>query len=173
MTDGGGQGVSETFHDEAMRLSRLLALVDMGQSGWLPDDLTHLWQHQLHSTLAADFTEAMGTTQETAARISALGAMAQWTFDQFLGHNAPPLEALKLVKDVAKIRREQAGFPSEIATALYYAVIAVALARHGERITELDEAACRRGFQWAGQLPWLDERTRRLMETVRSNLPTI
>ena len=52
--------------------------------------------------------------------------------------------------------------PSEIAAALYYASILLARLRCSRRISELDDAAMRKGTMWIVRQPWLDDETRQL-----------
>jgi hypothetical protein len=157
--------VSEGISDEAAKWRRLLALTREDQSDWLPGDLGQIWRHQLGAPLEVELAEgfrkwAQSNDQGTAPR----------TFEDLLGHPAPPLELLRLVKNLAKERRAKPTFPSEIATALYYAAIAIAWARYEQRITELDDAALCRGLEWTIGLSWLDESTRIALKTALSRL---
>ena len=81
-------------------------------------------------------------------------------------HPSPPLELLQLAKEFAKSQRyaEEAVFPVEIASVLYYTAIVLARLRLGQRITEMDDARLRQGVQWCLQQPWIDPATRELFE---------
>jgi DNA-directed RNA polymerase specialized sigma24 family protein len=78
----------------------------------------------------------------------------------------PALEMLELAKDWAKDNRTdpESPLPPEVATLVYYACIAAALARCGRRITRHDDAILEQGFRWGLGQPWADEATRRLLD---------
>jgi len=67
-----------------------------------------------------------------------------------------------MVKQYAQACHEtQDGtLPQEVAMAIYYNAIAVALLRHNRRITSLSDEVLLRGFQWLFQQAWVDEGTR-------------
>ena len=92
--------------------------------------------------------------------------VSSWTFGSLLADPMPPTDLLVQVKDFAKINREHSdsAFPREIATMLYYASIAVALVRRGERITSLDNSGLRQGLAWASDQSWADQATRKIAE---------
>jgi RNA polymerase sigma-70 factor (ECF subfamily) len=87
------------------------------------------------------------------------------SFGDLLHHPHPLPELLELVKDFAKENRTdpESPLPREVATVLYYASIAVALARCGRRITQHDDATLRQGFQWGCEQSWVDEAMRELL----------
>jgi hypothetical protein len=87
------------------------------------------------------------------------------SFGDLLYHPNPLPELLELAKEFAKEHRADAEspLPREVATVLYYASIAAALARCGRRITRHDDATLRKGFQWGCEQPWVDEATRGLL----------
>jgi hypothetical protein len=157
--------VSKTISDDTTNWFRLLSLAGESDSEWLPEDLANLWRHKIRASLQMELTETL--PEKSMGKFD-----PSWpgTFEELVKHPSPPLELLKLVKNMAKARRVQVGFPSDMATALYHAAIAVALARHGVRITELDDAALSSGFQWTIRLPWLDQSTRQIVEIAINRL---
>jgi RNA polymerase sigma factor (sigma-70 family) len=71
------------------------------------------------------------------------------TLGDLLAHPCPPLALLDEFRMVAKRFREEGGLvPAEVATVFYYVAIAAALARHGARISKLDDDDLRKGFAW-------------------------
>jgi hypothetical protein len=113
---------------------------------WKPDELRSIFRHQLDAALEGD-----------------LGAATSLSFAQLLRDERPPLSLLRSVKDFAKrSRNSESPLPEDVATALYFAAIAVALLRHNERITDLDDKGLARGFGWGVAQPWVDDDTKRL-----------
>jgi RNA polymerase sigma-70 factor (ECF subfamily) len=83
-----------------------------------------------------------------------------------LQHPNPSLELLRIVKQFAKDNRSNpdSPLPREVATVLYYASLAAALVRYGERITRHQDAALQKGFQWALEQSWVDDATKGLFQ---------
>ena len=146
------------------RLAELLEISEGEAANFGPDELAAIWQHQLASSIRIDLGEAAGEVVRALHDAAAQGPLD--SFGDLLGHPKPPVQLLRLAKDFAKARRRrrEAGLPPEIATMLYYAGIAAALVRCRERISELDDATQRGGFQWALDQPWADPETRSLFE---------
>jgi hypothetical protein len=161
--------VIPSYTDEATKWARLLAVAQDCRDGWHVEDLTLLWQHHREATLESQVAEAPLTGQADACK--QLGADGQRTLSQLLALSSPPRETLLALKDWAKELRASADFPPEIATALYYSLIAAMLARYGECRTSLDDDTVRRGLQWAADVPWMDPSTRSLIETALRSMP--
>ncbi len=139
-------------------LSRLLELTRP------PADFAALLQQVLTAPLPLDLG-AVDAALAAKARAWAEGpGLVLKSFGELLHHPNPPLELLEQAKDFAKENRNDPESPltREVATVLYYATIAVALARCGRRITRYDDAL-RRGFRWGCEQPWVDEATRGLL----------
>ncbi|HEY1683462.1 MAG TPA: hypothetical protein VGG19_01750 [Tepidisphaeraceae bacterium] len=157
--------MSNMISQDANKLGKLLALAGDGESSWDADDMAQIWQHQLSVPLQTELPGWVSCVAEERNQPLELR-----TFADILTDPTPPLELLQRVKDLAKRWCNQPPFPNATATALYYAVIAIALQRRGERITELDDAALRQGFQWTIHLPWLDETTRQVVQAALRSL---
>lgn len=86
------------------------------------------------------------------------------SFTQLLNRAQPDAGALRAIKEYAKNLRNDpsSGFPTPVATALYYAAIVAAQCRAGTRISELDDARLREGAAWALTQPWLTDDLRDL-----------
>jgi predicted transcriptional regulator len=80
-------------------------------------------------------------------------------------HAAPPIELLSLTKEFAKANMDHpdSSLPKEVAAVLYYASISAALARRGERISQLNDAELERGLRWAKDQPWVDKQIQHLL----------
>ena len=156
------------------RLARLFSLNDDDATSWQPHELADIWRHQLAAPLTLDLAETEADSANTIERLSNLSPAPLRTFGDLLTHPWPPLKILRLVKEFAKVRRssKDSAYPAEIATALYYAVIALAMCRHGTQITQLGADDLRQGFEWAMELTWLDEPTRQLYSRALGTLST-
>jgi hypothetical protein len=73
---------------------------------------------------------------------------------------------LRQANDFAKHHRkdQNSPLPREISTMLYYASIAAALTRCGQRITALSDTELCKAIEWAASQPWVDETTRALLQ---------
>jgi hypothetical protein len=96
-------------------------------------------------------------------------AAARWSvvlpsFEAILAGGSPSVEVLEEVKRAARaaINDESAAIPVQIAAALYFASIALALVRHGRRISKSDDNVLRYGFQKMLDQPWLGKRLTQL-----------
>jgi len=144
---------------EPRRLADLMAATDGRAHNWQPSDLSDMLRHQLGSPLLYDAGRVRppdGGTDPGAPAGIGVGVGVD-NLAQLLSHPRPPIDLLLLAKEFAKSSdgRPSAPLPAEIATVLYYAAIAAALARLGQRITALGDDALRRGLRWAAERPWL------------------
>jgi len=146
-------------------LAQLLAVQTGGETHWPVSDLAAILRHQLNAPLRADLSTTNPDAGKTLDTVSAAGP-APATFGELFAHPHPPLELLELAKEFGKaLRRDpSAGVPVEVATVIYYASIVAARLRYGRQISDLDEAALRRGIQWTLARPWLDAATRALFQ---------
>src|SRR6185437_13333535 len=97
-------------------------------------------------------------TQPLSPSASAPRTGPATTLAALLSDPAPPVEALRRVKEWAKpaMQGYADDLPREVAGVIYFAAIHAALARAGERITHLTDASLRKGARWALRRPWLD-----------------
>ena len=141
-------GKPEPEPGDPARLSRMLAAG--GPVVWRQEEVGAVWRHQLSAPLDVDL--------ERCGVPSASGL----TFGELLHHPRPSAELLRGVKQFAKACKlvGDGPLPGDVAGMLYFASIAVALLRCGQRISALDDDALRTGLQWARAQAWLDEPTR-------------
>jgi hypothetical protein len=132
---------------------------------WRLEELAAILHHQLSAPVEFD----LGTVEEGAGqRLTMLtcgeGLLLR-SFADLLHHPHPPVELLQLTKQFAKAcwQHPDSPLPAEVAMLLYFASIAVALARCGQRITSLGDEALRPVFDWFARQPWVDEATRSLL----------
>jgi RNA polymerase sigma-70 factor (ECF subfamily) len=126
-----------------------------------PADPADLLRQVLAAPLALDLTVAEAAPAEGGGA----GPVPK-TLGDLLRHPNPLPAWLELAKEFAKENRHDAESPlaPEVATLLYYASIAAALACCGRRITRHDDDTLRQGFRWGREQPWLDEATRGLLD---------
>jgi hypothetical protein len=133
---------------------------------WRPDELGAIFRHQMSAPVVVDLG---GYDPGTASRLRTLGdaqSLLLKSFSDLFHHPTPPLELLELTKNFAKANMDhpESSLPSEVAAALYYTSIAAALVRLGARITRLPDTDLRRGLLWTRDQPWLDEKTKALLQ---------
>jgi RNA polymerase sigma-70 factor (ECF subfamily) len=138
---------------------------------WLLDlprqlgDSAALLRHLLAAPLPFDDDKADGDATDRTQGLSDGGARAWRCLGELLHDPQPSLELLERVKDFAKDNGTdpESPLPREVATLVYYASIAAALARGGRRISRQDEGSLRWGFEWGRDQPWVDEATRAVL----------
>jgi hypothetical protein len=158
---------------QADRLAHLLETSGKGGPGWRAEDLAAIFRHQLSVPIADDLRDlSPDRTQELCSLASSQGVLLRSFADLFL-HPHPPVELLALTKAFAKDHRKRpdSPLPPEIATMLYYASIAVAISRCGQRLTRLSDADLREGLTWARDQSWIDQRMRAVFEDALGNMP--
>jgi hypothetical protein len=142
----------------------------------LPPALSRDPSDLLRWALAAPVWIEHGHTQEggsTQVRLTTggEGVVLENLLDLFR-HADPGVELLALVKDYAKaLRADPEGvLPPEVASVVYYAAIAAALARYGERISDLDDHQLRAGLGWVVARPWVVDELRTLAQAAAEKL---
>jgi hypothetical protein len=144
-----------TSDDRRMDLNPLMRLLNGVDWTQEPGALLH---HLLTMQLPFD----LNSVGQSA---SLPGAGTSWSsLGELFFHPNPPLELLKVAKRFAKENRrdKESPFPRPIATAVYYAAIAAALVRSKSPISKHPPDILSRGFHWAIDQPWMDERLRDL-----------
>lgn len=154
----------------AESLSELFASGSSEGSPWCTADYTGLWLHQLAQPLAAVLAD-VDQSQFKAIRPATQGASIR----ELLQHRTPPLAPLRQLKEVARsyVRTGRDVFPAEIATALYFAAIAVALIRARQRITKSDNTVLEHGFRLLLNCSWLDDGTRASLQLALTSISPV
>lgn len=152
-------------------LSELIAFDSNDRAVWPVQQLRRALHDHLRSSLTAVVLD-----RDLVNSLSSATGPSVATFRELLHHAQPPLDLLYLVKDYAKLIREdpRSHVPPDVAILLYYGCIAVALLRHGRRISSLSDDDLRCGFNWAVRQNWIDDPTRCLfldaLTSLRSSL---
>ena len=141
-------------------------LADMlGERYWRPDELGAILRHQLSAPIRFDMRALGGVGRQIESLAEARGLVLK-SFADLLNHPNPPLELLDMTRQFA--RRHLGGaesiIPREVAIVLYYASIVAARLRCGAHISKLEDGELLRGVTATLAHPWLDERTRTLLE---------
>ena len=153
----GGTIVEIEGDDSHSDLSWVLGPEDEGFPGWSAGELEEILKHQLETFLAVDIGNRLLEPDRALAGSGSFQGLRSMKFGELLLHPRPPVEALDLVKDLAKARRNdpEGLLPPEVATVLYYGSICAAALRHGIRISTLDRGALRAGLEWALSREWV------------------
>jgi len=152
-------------HGDPSCLADLLGRASDDAPRWLGDDLADIISHQLRAPLLFDL-HRIQPEAPTADPLGRPGGPEIHTLGELFTHTCPPLELLRLTKNFAKTCDLTPDFalPSEVASVLYFAAIAAALVRLGERITALDDRGIADGINWALSQSWIDSTLRSLFE---------
>lgn len=154
------------------QLAELLAQTASPAHPWRPGELGALLRHQLAAPVEVSLENLPPDLAWQLKGLSDAEGLLLKSYADLFAHPRPPLALLRLVKEFAKAAEAApAGpLPREVGRVLYYASIAAALARWNERITGLDEAALRQGFEWVQEQPWVDAGTRELIAQAATRL---
>ena len=158
--------------DEAIRktepglLARLFDIPAGESRDWGPQEIEDMVRHQLAAPLSADLGSPLVELDRALEATSLFHGLGSLTFERLLLHPSPPLEALKLVKEFAKAQRKAAEplLPPEVSAVLYFASIAAAGLRHGQRISTMEGGRLREGIGWLLGQPWCRGPIRNLLE---------
>ena len=161
------------FKSAPKSLAALMAEGEERARLWRADELGAIFRHQLSAPILMDLG---GLDAGSAARLKVLSEaqnLVLKSFSDLLLHPVPPIELLRLAKDFAKANMDHPNgrLPREVAAVLYYACIAAALTRLGERITQLKDADLERGLRWAKDQPWVDKNIQQLLVDGLGKLP--
>lgn len=151
--------------DDRSKLSRMLDIAGSGLDGCNDAELSSVLSLELGTSIVDTIAKSGLVHAQDIAAIAAHAAPPIASFRDLFHHPAPPTELLEIVKNYAKLcRAKDAHGPSgEVSTVLYFLSIAVAQAKHGKRITEMDDAGVLAGVTWVLQKQWVDRETKSLL----------
>ena len=149
----------------AETLAELMNL-EADASPWSPDELVAILRHQLAAPVQFDLTYLEKKRPPSLDTLHSVQGPPIASFRDLFHHPHPPIELLRSTKEFAKTSRSrsEAPLPEEIATLLYLLSIVAAVTRLGRRITKLDDQGLRHALEWALDQPWVDDRTRALLQ---------
>ena len=162
--DGRAVCTTDTSTADSRLLSQFLDPGELGKRIWRSSELEAVLRHQLSTSVGFDLGALETRLAERLRTVSAAEGLLVQSFNDLLHHPCPPVELLVLTKDFAKrhLGHPESPLPPEIARVLYLASIVAAMLRCHCGITTLDNAALRKGAEWALDQKWLDEATRSL-----------
>ena len=139
---------------------------------WDPDEFRAIVEHLLRSPVQFDLAGLDPRVTAKVVRLSEAEGLTLKSYRELLAHEHPPLELLDLTKEWAKANcnSSESALPPEVASVLYFACIAAALARSGRRITSLNDAQLRAGFGWAGAQSWVGSELAELFSLAQTKL---
>ena len=162
----------DSMHDSLTgRLAELLRRPRDVESQWSDDELAEVFRHQLAALVKPEPPHP--PAKAVADRVPAGKSQARKasgprpvTFAGLLHGSKPPLEMLRRAKEYAKAacKDPHGALPPDVATALYYGVIAAALVNRGEKLSTLSDQGLFRGLRWMVGQTWLDDATRDLAQ---------
>jgi hypothetical protein len=158
---------NKTRQADDASFARLMDFAHDDDPLWSQQELGAIWRHQLQTSLiSSPEVEANESLTASLAR-HAQSVPPIRTFGELLSHAQPPVELLEFVKQYAKSCRigTDAAIPDEIATVLYIVSIVAAMTKCDRAISKMDAIAQRHCVDWALEQTWLDEPTRRLLES--------
>jgi hypothetical protein len=152
--------------DTSKKLAELFLVESGPESPWRDEDYFSLWQHQLDQPLES-MLMLTGTPPNEPSGIFGSETASSQTIKDLLHQASPSTDSLRGLKDAARscVRSDRSDFPGELATALYFACIAVGITRRRVRITKSEDAVLEYGFRLLVVRPWLDDTTRRLVQS--------
>ncbi len=147
-------------------LARILSLDEPGTVLWEPEEMKAIWHHQLSVPIESDLSPTPSARAAEPKSSTERRASCVLSYGGLLADPHPPMALLKLTKDFAKQTLQDSDDRQlkEVATALYYASYAAGLTRCGQVPGTLPRAELRRGFKWALEQSWVDEKTRALFQ---------
>ena len=164
---------SDLDNTTATDLARLMGLGAGTDPQWQPEDLAEMLEHQLSAPLVYDLRD-LDIRQEQYRRLMDTAQPPIHSFRDLFTHASPPLELLELVKEHAKISRDDPSslIPASIASTLYYACLAVAQLRCGTQLTTMSIDSYRQGLRWTLDQPWINTQLNELFGQAWHQLQT-
>ena len=136
---------------------------------WVAQDLAAMVRHQLEAPLLVDLEAAFPGEGQRVAALAATVQPPVVKFGDLLTHPSPPVELLRLVKDMAKSAEDSPVHPLPREVASYFYLVSILAAQHraGVRISTLPDERVREGLRWLQTQPWLDGAARKILDSLQ------
>lgn len=145
-----------------------LLTCEMPAPPWSSVDLADMWRQLLSVSILEELDRVGATTNAVAnACDAAIPVIAR--IEELLGHPTPPVLVLDAIRRMAKIQaasNEGAG-SGTVARALYFTTLATGF-NAKVSTTKLSDAQFVDGLEWAIAQPWIDEKTRAVLQQAMS-----
>ena len=151
-------------------LARMLDSSSNTVGNWSKRDFEAIWRHQMNLPLNVLFSDPnWGRDIETVSQSEDLSVE---TLADLLTSPSPPIFVLERLKRLAKknAKNEDDVFPTDIAAALYFGSIAIAMVRCRVRISQSHDEILSNGFRWMLNQGWLDENTVSVVRLAEASL---
>ena len=160
--------MDDSLQFDSRRLAHLFEADDPDAILWQQEEFEAILLHQLDARLETDIHPVAGqSTSQSVSRTAPL----RMTFREVLCGNQASLPAIGLIKQFSKEQMSsRMGLPYDVAAVLYYASIGAALVKLNKKVSSLDDASLRTGFDWLLALPWIDQPIRELAKQAVSRL---
>jgi RNA polymerase sigma-70 factor (ECF subfamily) len=144
---------------DASELAHLFAYDESKDHPWQDHELGQLLRHLLETPI----TYLLSGTRVTQVP-------ATWThrrLSELFTASDPPLSLLEHTKNIGRawVNQETGTMPSDLGVTLYFASIATALVRHGQRITSSPDRTLFEGFRRVTKKPWMEPRLREILHS--------
>ncbi len=153
-------------------LARLLSVCGTAEGNWQPGELGDLLRHCLAAP-AGEYLVSGGQSAGFAADSPSEWAAVGMTLDELFQSVQPPLGLLIAVQQSARRLMEpgRSDLPVVVHRLIYFAAIAAALARHGQRISRSSPEVLRTAWQGLVAESYIDDRLKALFGTALEKLP--
>lgn len=135
-------------------------------------DLAAVLRHVLTAPVWSETGDLAPVLVDRLRSVGGDNGLIRKSFLDLLQHPNPGLDLLVIVKEYAKHNRidPDSPLPREVAIVLYYTVIATALVRCSERISDLENFELSNGWNWVVSLPWVDTELKTLCRAASTAL---
>ncbi|MGA2254223.1 MAG: hypothetical protein ABSG53_06130 [Thermoguttaceae bacterium] len=154
-----------------VELASLLSVRGTPEGNWQPTELGDMLRDCLAAP-ASEYFGSLGQSAEFAADSPSECAAVDMTLGELFQCAGPPLGLLIAVKQGARrlMSPGASDMPSEIHRLIYFASIAAAMVRHGERISKSSPQVLRGAWQWLAAESYAGESLQALFEAARERL---
>jgi len=140
-------------------LAKVIGLASSQQRAYRPEELAAILQDRLSAPVEFDMSAFREGVANRLKSLSSGEGLLLKSFRDLFEHPNPPVELLDVARLYAKAcsMHPESHLPPQVAKALYFASIAVAMVRCGGRITSLDREKLAASFRWFEKQPWVDQ----------------
>ena len=167
----GQENIHAVDESNPRELACLLSVRGTQEGNWQPAELGDMLRHCLTAP-ASEYLRDLGQSAEFAADSPSECAAVDMTLGELFQCAQPPLGLLIAVKRTARrlMSPGASDMPAEVHRLIYFASIAAAMARHGERISGSSLDVLRVTWEWLAAESYADDGMQRLFATALERL---